>query len=103
MRKKALLLVGLVGVVALLSLGVPTKAQADVGISIGIPLPGISFYAGPPVYYAPRYYAYPPAYYGPSYYGGPVYYGGGYYRRGYYGRGWGHGGYGHRHSRHCRH
>jgi hypothetical protein len=91
MRKTTLLaVVGGVTLAVLLALGVP-KAQADVGISIGIPIPGITFYApAPPVYYSappyyPRAYYAPPVYYGPSY--GTVYYGRGYGRG--YGGGWG--------------
>ena len=97
MRKTSLLLV--VGTLALgffLSVGVP-NAQAHVGISIGIPLPGIAFYApmpppvyyAPPAYYPPTYYYGPPRYYAPAY--GSVYFGNGH--------GWRHGG-GHWHGRH---
>jgi len=84
MRKTTVLaVVGSITLAVLLSIGVP-KAQADVEISFGIPIPGITFYAPaplPPVYYSappyyPRAYYAPPAYYGPSY--GSVYYGRGY-------------------------
>ncbi len=74
MRKRILLALALAAVICLAA--VP-RADAHVGISIGIPLPGI--YIGPPAY--PAYY-YPPA---PVYYGPPTYpYYGGY--------GYGHGG-----------
>ena len=104
MRKTTLLAVVAITLAALLSTGVP-KARADVGISIGIPIPGIIFYAPappPPMYYSappyyPRAYYAPPAYYAPSY--GSVYYGRG------YGGGWGHREHWghHRHHRHCDH
>ena len=70
MKKLLLLLVAVVG----LTLWTAPKAEAYVGVSIGVPLPG--FYYGYP------YYGYP--YYGPGY---GYYYGGyypRYYRRGYY-------------------
>ena len=98
----------------LFAVGAP-KADAHVGISIGIPLPGVAIYAPPPpVYYpAPAYYGpayYGPAYYGPAYYGyGPRYYapsyGAVYFNGGWgYGRGWhgggGRGWHGHGHGHH---
>lgn len=86
MRKTSLLAV--LAVTALLVLGAP-KAHAGVDIAIGIPLPGVTFYApAPPVYYGP------PAYYGQSYYY-PRYYGPSYGGVVYFGGGHGHGGYGH--------
>jgi hypothetical protein len=73
----------------------PLPAAAHSSFSIGVWLPGVSFFAGPPappvpVYYAPPvYYPYAPVYapYAPVYAPGPVFVGG---------RGWG---YGHRHYR----
>jgi hypothetical protein len=103
MRKTTLAAVAALALGALLLVDVPT-ARADVGISIGIPLPGIAVYAPPPpVYYGgPAYYPRPygPRFYGPAYgsvYVGPRYYGGGW--RGGWRGGWG----GHRHWRGCRH
>ncbi len=92
-----------IALTALLSIGTPA-ARADVGISIGIPLPGVTFYApAPPVYYGG------PAYYPRAYYAPPAYYGyGPAYGSVYVGRGWGgRGGYrshrwhghGHHHGR----
>jgi hypothetical protein len=105
MRKITLVAAVAIALTPLLSFRAP-EARADVGISIGIPLPGVAFYA-PPVYYAPRAY-YPRAYYGP-----PAYYGYGYggygpgYGSVYFGRSWGghrhHGWHGGRHGRHGRH
>jgi hypothetical protein len=105
MTKKLLLAtVATVALGASLLVGVP-KADAHVGISIGIPFPGVAVYA-PPVYYsAPAYYP-PTYYYGPSYYrpyyGGYGYYGGGYGGYGYYSHGYYRSG-GHHHHRGCRH
>ena len=85
MTKKTLLAtVATVALGASLLVGV-RNADAHVGISIGIPLPGVAIYAPPPpVYYsAPAYYYPPPYYYGPSYYS---------YYRPYYGYGYGYGG-----------
>jgi len=78
---------GVLTLAALLSVDVP-RARADVAVSIGIPFPGIAFYAPapppvyypPPAYYPPAYYYGPPRYYAPAY--GSVYFGGGH--------GWGH-------------
>ena len=79
MRKRMLVVAALAAVICLA--GVAT-ADAHVGISIGIPIPGV--YVGPPAY--PAYYAPPPpVYYGPPVY--PAYYGYGYgygYGGGYY-------------------
>jgi hypothetical protein len=104
MRKTTLLAIVGVTLAVLLATVVP-KVQADVEISIGIPIPGITFYAPgppPPVYYSappyyPRAYDAPPAYYWPSY--SAAYYGRG------YGAGWGHRGYsgGHHRGHGCRH
>ncbi len=84
MRKRMLAVLALVAVMCLA--GAP-RADAHVGISIGIPFPGV--YIGPPVY--PTYYYRPaPVYYGPSYYGS-AYYGPAYYDS-YYGYGPAYGG-----------
>src|SRR5262245_54609342 len=84
----------------LLAVGVPT-ASAHVGISIGIPIPGVTFYApAPPVYYSAPYYTdyyYPRTYYYPRYYAPGAYYGPG-YGTVYFGHG-GYGGHGYRHHR----
>lgn len=93
--KKTTLLAALAIALTAWSLTGAPEARADVGISIGIPLPGVTFYAPPPpVYYsAPAYY--PRAYYAPP----PAYYGYGYgpgYGSVYFGRSWG--GHGHRHG-----
>ena len=57
MRKTTLLTIAGITFALLFAFGVPT-AQAGVGISIGIPLPGVAFYApAPPVYYSPGYYS----------------------------------------------
>ncbi len=84
----------------LLAVGAPVASAGGVGISIGIPLPGVAIYAPPvyappPVYYSDPYYYprphYPHAYYAPrGYYYGPS------YGRAYFGHGggWRHG---HRH------
>jgi hypothetical protein len=103
MMKRMLVTMGLAALI--LTAGVRT-ADAHVGFSIGIGLPGIGFYDPyypPPVAYysAPAYYAPPvyyygaPAFYGRAYFGGGGYYGGrGYYGGGYYGgRGYGGRGY----------
>jgi len=93
----------------LLSVRVPA-AQADVGIAIGIPFPGITFYAPvpPPVYYPPSAYYSPGYYYGPPAYGSVYYgpprhyapaYGSAYFGGGHGGRHHGYGG-GHRQGRH---
>jgi hypothetical protein len=108
MKKKSMLAIVGLTLAMLLSVGVPT-AYAGVGVSIGIPLPGVTFYApGPPVYYSAPSYYYPPTYYAPpSYYYGPSYYGPSYYGPAYgsvyFGRGYGgghrwHGGGGHGHG-----
>ena len=107
MKKTTLVAVVAIALAALVVTGAP-EARADVGISIGIPLPGVTFYApAPPVYYSG------PAYYPRAYYAPPAYYGyGPGYGSAYYGRSWGghrHGWHGHghrhghRHGRHCRH
>jgi hypothetical protein len=105
MKKTTLLAAVAIALTALSLTGAP-EARADVGISIGIPLPGVTFYAPPPpVYYSP------PAYYPRAYYAPPAYYGYGGYGPGYgsvyFGRSWGghrhhgwHGGHGYRHGRH---
>ena len=101
--KKTILLAAVAIALTALSLTGAPEARADVGISIGIPLPGVTFYAPPPpVYYSgpayyPRAYYAPPAYYGygPAY--GSVYFGNR-WGRGYRGHGWH--GHGHRHGRH---
>jgi hypothetical protein len=101
MKKTTLLAAVAIALTALSLTGAP-EARADVGISIGIPLPGVTFYAPPPpVYYTG------PAYYPRAYYPPPAYYGYGGYGPGYgsvyFGRSWGghrHGGrgwHGHRH------
>jgi hypothetical protein len=103
MTKKTLLAtVATVALGASLLIGVP-KADAHVGISIGIPLPGVAVYAPPPpVYYSAPAYYYPPAYYyGPSYYR-PYYGYGGYYGGSVYFGGHRHWG-GHRHGHHWHH
>lgn len=110
MKKTTLLAAVAIALTALSLTGAP-EARADVGISIGIPLPGVTFYAPPPpVYYSA------PAYYPRAYYAPPAYYGYGYggygpgYGSVYFGRSWGghrygggHRWNGHRHGRHCRH
>ena len=111
MRKITLLAVVAIALTALVVTGAP-EARADVGISIGIPLPGVSFYApAPPVYYSgpayyPRAYYAPPAYYGygPAYGYGPGY-GSVYVGRSYGGHRGGHRwqGGGHRHGHGRRH
>jgi len=82
MRKRMLVVLALA---AMMCLAAVPKADAHVGISIGIPLPGV--YIGGPAY--PAYYAPPvPVYYGPPAYPYP-YYGYGYaygYGYPYYGR-----------------
>ena len=106
MRKITLLAVVAIALTALLVTGTP-EARADVGISIGIPLPGVTFYAPPP----PVYYSAPSYYYPRTYYAPPAYYGYGYggyapaYGSVYFGRSWGgHGHYGgHRHGHGHRH
>jgi hypothetical protein len=94
MMKKMILALSILGLVAIVA---PRPASAHVSLFFG--LPGISLFAGPPVYAPPVYgppvvYA-PPAYYGygygrpfPAYYGRPYYYGHGYPYRGYYRHGW---------------
>ena len=63
--KKTTLLAALAIALTALSLTAAPEARADVGISIGIPLPGVTFYAPPPPVYfsAPAYY--PRPYYPP--------------------------------------
>jgi hypothetical protein len=92
MMKKMILALSILGLVAIAA---PRPASANVSLFFG--LPGISLFAGPPVYAPPVYgppvvYA-PPVYYGygrpfPAYYGRPYYYGHGYPYRGYYRHGW---------------
>ena len=92
MMKKMILALSILGLVAIVA---PRPASAHVSLFFG--LPGISLFAGPPVYAPPVYgppvvYA-PPVYYGygrpfPAYYGRPYYYGHGYPYRGYYRHGW---------------
>jgi hypothetical protein len=85
------------GLAALLLVGGARIADARVGVSIGIGIPGIVF--GAPLYAAPGYYPPAPAYYGyPGYaYDAPVYYGPAYYGPPvggvYFGGRFGHGGY----------
>ena len=94
MMKKMILALSILGLVAILA---PRPASANVSLFFG--LPGVSLFAGPPVYAPPVYgppvvYAPPPvAFYGygrpfPAYYGHPYYYGRGYPYRGYYRHGW---------------
>src|SRR5882724_2444126 len=93
MMKRMLVTMGLAALI--LTAGVRT-ADAHVGFSIGIGLPGVAFYDpyppvyyAPPVYYGPPAYYYGPAYYGPAFYGRAYFGGGGYYGgRGYYGGGY---------------
>src|SRR5262249_50166008 len=78
---------------ALVALAAPRPAAAGVSFFFGLPVPGVSVFAGPPVAYAPPPVVYappvyaPPVYYG---YGRPYYYGPAFYGRRYY-RGWGRG------------
>ena len=85
MKKFILLTLALVGI----GMMTAPKAEAFIGVSIGVPI-----FAGGYPYYGygyPGYYGYGyPGYYGYGY-GPGLYYGGGYYRRGYYGRGYGYG------------
>ena len=94
MMKKMILALSILGLVAIVA---PRPASAHVSLFFG--LPGVSLFAGPPVYAPPVYgppvvYAPPPAYYYgygrpfPAYYGRPYYYGRGYPYRGYYRHGW---------------
>ena len=94
MMKKMILALSILGLVAMVA---PRPASANVSLFFG--LPGVSLFAGPPVYAPPVYgppvvYAPPPAYYYgygrpfPAYYGRPYYYGHGYPYRGYYRHGW---------------
>lgn len=113
MKKTTLLAAAAIALTALSLTGAP-EARADVGISIGIPLPGVTFYApSPPVYYSapayyPRAYYAPPAYYGYGYGGygpgyGSVYFGRSWGGHRYHGGGHGYrhgGGHGHRHGGH---
>jgi hypothetical protein len=94
MMKKMILALSILGLVAIAA---PRPASANVSFFFG--LPGVSLFAGPPVYAPPVYapppvvYAPPAYYYGygrpfPAYYGRPYYYGRGYPYRGYYRHGW---------------
>lgn len=69
-------LMAVAGLAALLLVGGVRSADAHVGVSIGIGVPGIVF--GAPVY-APAYYPPPPPYYYGYGYGPPYYYGGSVY------------------------
>ena len=74
-------MLAVIAVAALILVAGVHKADAHVGFSIGIGVPGV--YVGPPVVYSAPAYYYPPAYYGGYY--GPAYY------APYYGYGYGYG------------